>query len=114
MTLRRELLIAFGASALAAPLASFAQQQGKVWRIGFLGAAAASAWASRVEVLRAGLRALGYVEGKNILIEFRWAEGKYDRLPGMAAELVQLKVDVIVVAELPPFRLRSGRQPASP
>ena len=97
MITRRELLIVLGAGALAAPLASFAQQQTtKVFRIGFLGATSASSSASRVEALRAGLRDLGYVEGKNIVIEFRWAEGKYDRLPGLAAELVRLKVDVIV------------------
>ena len=93
---RRQLLIALGASALTMPLASFAQQQSKVWRIGFLGAASASGFAHRVEALRAGLRDLGYVEGKNIVIEFRWAEGKYERLPELAAELIRLKVDVIV------------------
>ncbi len=102
MTTRRELLIVLGAGALAAPLASFAQQQpAKVFRIGFLGAASASGYASRVEALRAGLRDLGYVEGKNIVIEYRWAEGKYELLPGLAAELVQLKVDVIVASPTP-------------
>jgi len=93
---RRKLLISLGASALAAPLAAFAQQRGKVWRIGFLGAASASSFAGRVEALRAGLRDLGYVEGKNLVIEFRWAEGKYERFPELAADLVRLKVDVIV------------------
>ena len=102
MNTRRRLVLALGAGALAAPLVSFAQQKPpKVARIGFLGAASASGWASRVEVLRAGLRELSYVEGKNIVIEFRWAEGKYERLPGMAAELVQLKVAVIVAASPP-------------
>ena len=98
MNNRRKLLIALGAGALAAPLTSFAQQKGKVWRIGFLGAASASGMAGRVEALRAGLRDLGYVEGKNIVIEFRWAEGKYERFPELAAELVRLKVEVIVTA----------------
>ncbi len=96
MITRRELLIALGTSALAAPLATFAQQRPKVWRIGFLGPTTASGIASWVEALRAGLRDLGYVEGKNIVIEFRWAEGNYERLPDLAAELVRLKADIIV------------------
>jgi putative ABC transport system substrate-binding protein len=96
MNNRRKLLVALGAGALTAPLGSFAQQQGKIWRIGFLGTASASGFARRVEALREGLRDLGYVEGKNLVIEFRWADGKYERLPELAAELVRLKVDVIV------------------
>jgi putative ABC transport system substrate-binding protein len=98
---RRKLLVALGAGALAAPLAVFAQQKGKIWRIGFLGAASASGFAGLVEAMRAGLRDLGYVEGKNIVIEFRWAEGNYERLPELAAELVRLKVDVIMTAGTP-------------
>ena len=102
MNTRRRLVLALGAGALAAPLAAFAQQKSaKVARLGFLGASSAAAFASLVEALRAGLRDLGYVEGKNIVIEYRWAEGKYERLPGLAAELVQLKVDVIVAASGP-------------
>ena len=101
VTTRRELLIALGAGALAAPLASFAQQKRKVWRIGFLASASASGLASRVEALRAGLRDFGYVEGKNLVIEFRWAEGKHERLPELVAELVRLKVDVLVVSTTP-------------
>ena len=105
MITRRRLLIAFGAGALAVPLASFAQQQpAKVHRIGFLGAASALGIASRLEAFRAGLRDLGYVEGRNIFVDFRWAEGDYGRLPGLAAELVQLKVDVIVTAGTPGVR----------
>ena len=72
-----------------------AQQMRKV---GFLGAADASANAARVEGFRQGLRDLGYIEGKNIFIEYRWAEGKSDRLPALAAELVRMKVDVVVTA----------------
>jgi putative ABC transport system substrate-binding protein len=95
---RRKLITALAAAAMGAPLAAFAQQKSKVWRIGFLGAVTASGFARRVEALRAGLRDLGYVEGKNIVIEFRWAEGYYERLPQLAAELVRLKVDVIVTS----------------
>ena len=102
---RRKLLIALGASALASPLASFAQQQpAKVSRIGFLGSASATAYASRVEALRAGLRDLGYVEGKNLVIEFRWADGKYDLLPDLAAELVRIKVDALLSVGTPETR----------
>ncbi len=73
-----------------------AQQPAKVPRIGYLAPASLSALAVRTEGFRQGLRELGYVEGKNIVIEWRSAEGKLDRLPALAAELVRLKVDVIV------------------
>jgi ABC-type uncharacterized transport system substrate-binding protein len=79
-----------------APLAADAQPAGKVYRIAFLGTGSGAAQAYRVEALLVGLRDLGYVEGKNIVIEYRYADGKYDRLPDLAAELVRLKVDVIV------------------
>src|SRR5947207_8977620 len=73
-----------------------AQPPPKVPRIGFLAAVSPSAVSDRVEAFRHGLRELGYVEGKNIVIEYRYAEGKHDRLPKLAAELVRLNVDVIV------------------
>jgi putative ABC transport system substrate-binding protein len=73
-----------------------AQQPKKVPRIGYLAAASLSANAARTEAFRQGLRELGYVEGKNIFIEWRYGEGKRDRMPAFAAELVRLKVDVIV------------------
>lgn len=80
--------------ALAAPLASLAQQQSKVWRIGFLASDSSS---TRVyEGFRQGMRELGYVEGKNFIIQWRFADGKYERLPNLAADLVRLNVDVIV------------------
>ncbi len=79
------------------PLAE-AQQPRKVPTIGFLSAASPSSISARTEAFRQGLRELGYVEGKNIVIEYRYAEGKSDRLPDLAAELVRLKVDVIVTA----------------
>jgi putative ABC transport system substrate-binding protein len=73
-----------------------AQQPAKVPRIGYLSGPGLSVLAARIEAFRQGLRELGYVEGKNIVIEWRSAEGKFDRLPELAAELVRLKVDVIV------------------
>jgi ABC-type uncharacterized transport system substrate-binding protein len=83
------------AVSLLAPLAAEAQA-GKMYRIAFLATASGQSQAYQVDALRAGLHDLGYLEGKNIVIEYRWAEGKYDRLPDLAAELVRLKVDVIV------------------
>jgi len=75
-----------------------AQQPGKVPRIGYLTGVSLSADSPRFEGFRQGLRELGYVEGKNIIIEYRYADGKFDRLPALAAELVRLKVDIIVSA----------------
>ena len=73
-----------------------AQQPTKVPRIGYLSPTSPSVSPTRIEAFRQGLRELGYVEGKNIIIEYRYAEGKFDRLAALAAELVRLKVDVIV------------------
>src|SRR5437773_2753579 len=86
--------------------ASFAEAQlpTKVPRIGYLSSTSSSAGSSRIEAFRQGLRELGYVEGKNLVIEWRYAEGKLDRLPGLAAELVRLNVDVIVSASPPVTR----------
>jgi putative ABC transport system substrate-binding protein len=75
-----------------------AQHQEKVRRIGFLSATTPSTIAVRTEAFRQGLRELGYVEGKNIVIEFRYADGKVERLPALAVELIELKVDAIVTA----------------
>lgn len=91
-------LIAFG----VAPRAGQAQQQGKIPRVGFLHPAVPQNNTSPfLEAFRQGLRELGYVEGKNIQLEVRWGEGKLERLPALAAELVRLKVDVIVAASSP-------------
>jgi len=99
---RRTFLSGISLTALSASLATEAQQQTeKVYRIGYLGNGSASAQAKRVESLRASLRDLGYVEGKNIVMEFRWAEGWLDRLSFLAAELVRLKLDVLVTAGTP-------------
>jgi len=91
----RRRLLALPAALLAAPLAAAAQPARKVHRIGYIAGTAAPAAAHLVEAFRQGLRDLGYVEGENIVIEYRWAEGRYERLPALAAELVRLKVDVI-------------------
>jgi putative ABC transport system substrate-binding protein len=73
-------------------------QPTKVPRIGFLGATSRTALSARVQAFRQGLRELGYAEGENIVLEYRWGEGRNERLPGLAAELVRLKVDVLVTA----------------
>jgi putative ABC transport system substrate-binding protein len=95
----------------SAPPAPEAQQPAKVPRIGFLGAASASGYAPQLEAFRQGFRELGYVEGRNILIEYRWAEGNYDRLPVLAAELVRLKVEVLVTHGTPGTRAAKGAIP---
>jgi putative ABC transport system substrate-binding protein len=94
---RRETVFALLALG-AAPLASFAQQQGKVWRVGFLTQRRRpeSIDADFIGGFPRGMRELGYVEGKNLVIEWRFADGKFERLQDLAAELVRLKVDVIV------------------
>jgi ABC-type uncharacterized transport system substrate-binding protein len=81
-----------------------AQQPTKVPRIGFLGGVSLSAQTARHEAFRQGLRELGYVEGKNIVIDWRSADGKLDRLPALASELVRLKVDIIVTPGASPTR----------
>jgi putative ABC transport system substrate-binding protein len=100
MTTRREFLMAGGTGlcVLAAPVSSLAQQKGKFWRVGFLSARRRpdSLDVDYYGAFPQRLRDLGYVEGKNISIEWRYAEGQYERLPAMAAELVQLKVDVMM------------------
>src|SRR5215471_13432928 len=78
-----------------------AQQAKKVPRVGILLAGSASAYSTRLEAFRQRLRELGYIEGKNIVIEYRYAEGKNERLPDLAAELVRLKVDILVVTGNP-------------
>ena len=97
---RRRFLV--GTGLLLGWRGSFGQNpRGNMPRIGFLGAATPAAWRPRIEAFREGLRDLGYIEGKNIAIEFRFAEGRYDRLAELAEELVRLKVDVIVTHSAP-------------
>jgi putative tryptophan/tyrosine transport system substrate-binding protein len=98
---RRTFLAGAGAVLVAAPLAAEEQPAGKVQRIGYLTAGSVTANPRVLEAFRQGLRELGWVEGQNIVIEYRSAEGRFDRLPELAAELVRLKVDVVVAAPTP-------------
>src|SRR5262245_58811591 len=98
---RRRFMAAVAGGLLAAPLASESQPAGKVYRVGFLGNSTAALEANLVGPFRDGLSDLGYVEGRNIVIEYRWAEGKYERFPELVAELLILKVEVIVAAGTP-------------
>ena len=99
---RRQFITLLGGAAAAWPLAARAQQPAaKVPRIGFLGNSTADLEANLVGPFRDGLRALGYEEGRNIVIEYRWAEGEYERFPALIAELVASNVDVIVTAGTP-------------
>jgi putative ABC transport system substrate-binding protein len=96
---RRRFLLTSLAGALAAPLAAGAQA-GRVYRIGYLSTGPSTS-NPFVEEFREGLRELGWIEGQNIIIDYRFAEGQFDRLPALAAELIRLKVDVIVASPTP-------------
>jgi len=101
VTTRREFIGTLAVFLLVVPLASEAQAPAKVHRIGFLTSRSPTDSPHLLEAFRQGLRELGYVEGQNIAIEYRFAEGRPERLPALAAELVRLKVDVIVTAAPP-------------
>lgn len=94
MTDRRAFIGSAAGGLLTLPIATFAQQITKLPRIGILGSTYGTAW----DAFRRGLRELGYVEGRNITMEWRWAEGKPDQFPQLAGELVELKVDLIVTS----------------
>jgi putative ABC transport system substrate-binding protein len=96
---RREFITLLGGAAVAWPLAARAQP--KIPRVGFMGNSTAALEANLVGSFRDGLRELGYEEGRNIIIEYRWADGKYERFPALVAELIAAKVDVIVTAGTP-------------
>src|ERR1700716_683201 len=98
---RREFISLLGGAAAGGPLAARAQQSGKVPRIGYLGVSSPSLEPHYVEAFRQKLRDLGHVEGENIVIAYRWAEGLDDRLPDLATELVGLRPDIIVTTGTP-------------
>lgn len=96
------LSVLFVAVLLAVADIAEAQQPKKVPRIGYLSPASTSGSEASLEAFRQGLRESGYIDGRNIIIEYRWAEGKLDRLPELAAELVSVGVDIIVTVGTPP------------
>src|SRR5215203_360600 len=108
---RREFVIGLGCVAAVWPLSTRAQQAGKIYRIGILEGIPADKNAANLNGLRKGLRDLGYVEGRNVIIEYRSADGRAERFPDLAAELVRLKVDLFVTGEpLPPRRSKTRRE----
>ena len=98
---RRTVILAVGGSLLTAPFAGHAQKAAKVWRIGFLSNAARPADGAPPAAFRQALEELGYVDGKNVTYVGRWSETKFERLPGLAAELVALPVDLLLTAGAP-------------
>ena len=109
MNRRRGILVTLAIGAACAPRTALAQRQAsRLLRIGYLDTSSASIASVRLDRLRAGLRDLGYVEGRNMVIDVRWAESGYDRLPGLAAELLEQKLDVIVAAG--PAAIQAVRQ----
>src|SRR5262245_65435360 len=93
---RREFIALLGGSIAAWPLAARAQQPAKLPTIGYLGTAAASAWAPWTAAFVQRLHALGWIDGRTVVIQYRWAEGRTERSDELAAELARLKVEVIV------------------
>ena len=92
---QRRKVVLGAAALLAAPLTSFAQQPARVWRIGFLTNGTVTSAHGQLDAFLGGLKELGYVDGRNVVIESRWAEGKLDRLPALVAELLAQKLDII-------------------
>ena len=112
MMRRRQFIMLLGGAAVAWPLAARAQQQAQFAKIGFLRAAAPNE--KEFNAFRSGLRALGYVEGRNIVIEQRYASGAYDRVLELAADLVRLNMDVIVVDGSAAAKPARRQQPTFP
>jgi putative ABC transport system substrate-binding protein len=93
---RREFIMLLGGAATGWPLAARAQQASKAWRVGLLSGASREPTSTNYEGFLQGMRELGYMEGRDFIMEYRFADGKYERLPELAAELVRLRADVIV------------------
>src|SRR5580765_1142657 len=111
MNNRRKLVIALGANALAAPFGAFAQQSGKVARIGWLSSDRPDSSSVRIKAFQQRLRELGHIEGKNVVFEFRFAQGKLDQHPTLAAELVSLKPDCVLAVGVD--AIRALKQPTN-
>jgi putative tryptophan/tyrosine transport system substrate-binding protein len=111
---RRDFITLLGGAAAAWPLAARAQQTGKVWRIGYVAGVSRSAASGSYAAFVQGMRELGYVEGKDFVIEWRSVEGRYERFPEIAAELMRLKVDIFVTGVTAPCRRCSGQPPRFP
>jgi putative tryptophan/tyrosine transport system substrate-binding protein len=111
---RRTFIGGIAGGLLAVPLIARAQQTGKIYRIGILEAIAAAQNAANLDALRKGLRELGYVEGRNLIIEYRSADGRAERFPDLAAELVRLKVDLIVARGTPAAKAAKNATGAIP
>jgi len=107
-------ILALACALQLAPLDAHAQQAGKAARIGYLSGLTAAADTANIEGFRQGLRALGYDEGRNVLIEARYAEGNTERLSGLAAEIARLNVDLIVTATSPAVRAAQQAAPTVP
>jgi putative ABC transport system substrate-binding protein len=112
---RREFIALAGGAAAIWPLVAHAQQpRARVFRVGFLGLPSADSLPERTEAFRGGLRELGYQEGRNLIIEYRWANSDYKRIPALFAELVELRVDVIVTHGTPGAMVAKQAGPTMP